>query len=73
MELQLFLDLRGKRKPRKLRLLSSTEGEENRIELKTMLNKKSLKLKPRNACNEYCKNVLYEWSFSCCPTSITGY
>ena len=35
-----------KQKPRKLRLLSSTKGEENRIE--TTLNQKSLKSK--NAC-----------------------
>ena len=41
----------GKRKP-KLRLLSSTKEEENRIELKTALNKKSrksLQPKSRNA------------------------
>ena len=35
----------GKRKPRKLRLLGSTKGEENRIELLTAFNRKS-----RNAC-----------------------
>ena len=43
----------GEQKPRKSRLLSSTKGEENRIELSTLFNPKLRKLKPRilrNAC-----------------------
>ena len=46
---------RGKRKPHKLRLLSSTKGEESRMKLYTGLNQKLwiLKLrKLRNACNK---------------------
>ena len=39
---------RRKRKPRKLRLLSSTKGEENRIELKTALNQNQRNQKRRN-------------------------
>ena len=42
-----------KQKPRKLRLLSSTKGEENRIELLTALNRKSRKSKPRKLRNAY--------------------
>ena len=52
---QAFLDLREKQKPRKSRLsISSTKGEENRIESNTALNQKLRKSKPqksRNACN----------------------
>ena len=42
-----------KKKRRKSRLLSSTKGEENRIELYTAVNQKSQKSKPltsRNPC-----------------------
>ena len=51
MAIQAFLDLRckkrGKRKLWKLRLLSSTQGEEKRVELYTALNRKLGKSKQR--------------------------
>ena len=51
----------GRQKSRKSRLLSSTKGEENRIELQTALNRKSRKSKPRksrNDCNENFQGLL---------------
>ena len=48
----------GKQKPHKLRLLSSTKGEENRIEFQTMLKRKLRKSKPlqsMNACSRDSK------------------
>ena len=48
----------GKRKPHKSRLLSSTKGEENRIELETALSRKSRKLKQRKSRNA-CSTIVY--------------
>ena len=44
---------RGKRKPRKSRLLSSTKWEENRIESYTAVNQKLRKSKPRKSRNAF--------------------
>ena len=45
--------IKNRRKPRrrKSRLLSSNKGEENRIEVKAVLNPKLRKSKPQNSSN----------------------
>ena len=60
----------GKQKWRKLRLRSSTKGEENKIELKTALNQKLRKLKPwkwRNASISFYSKIQVF-----CPIVILG-
>ena len=48
----------GKQKLHKLKLLSSTKGEENRIVLQTAVNQKLRKSKPRKSRNT-CTNFFF--------------